>query len=60
MLSLERLPWNAKEDFSFQVPWVALRDGTEWVETVESGWNTLVGCDPEKIRQVALEVRPGI
>jgi UDP-N-acetylglucosamine 2-epimerase len=29
------------------------------VETVETGWNTLVGCDSEKIVQAALEARKG-
>jgi len=29
------------------------------VETVETGWNTLVGYDPEKIVQAALEARKG-
>jgi UDP-N-acetylglucosamine 2-epimerase len=28
---------------------VTLRDETEWVETVESGWNSLVGSDPSRI-----------
>jgi len=48
-----------KEAFFFRVPCVTLREETEWVETVEAGWNTLVGCDPERILQVALEAKPG-
>ncbi|MGQ9756201.1 MAG: UDP-N-acetyl glucosamine 2-epimerase, partial [Desulfotomaculales bacterium] len=42
-----------KEAFFFRVPCVTLREETEWVETVAAGWNTLVGCDPGRIAQVA-------
>jgi UDP-GlcNAc3NAcA epimerase len=38
-----------KEAYWFQVLCVTLRDETEWVETVESGWNVVVGLDHEKI-----------
>ena len=38
-----------KEAYWFQTPCVTLRAETEWVETVETGWNKLVGADKEKI-----------
>ena len=38
-----------KEAYFFGVPCVTLREETEWVETVELGWNRLTGADTNRI-----------
>lgn len=38
-----------KEAFFYRVPCITMRDETEWVETVELGWNHLVGAEQNTI-----------
>ncbi len=40
------------------MPCITLRDTTEWVETVEDGWNVLAGSDKEKIMKMANNFEP--
>ena len=47
-----------KEAYYFGVPCITLRSETEWVETVEAGWNILVGNDIELLRDAARGFAP--
>ena len=47
-----------KEAYWLRIPCVTLREDTEWVETVEVGWNKLVGSDTEKITQAVKSLAP--
>ncbi len=47
-----------KEAYILGVPGITLRDNTEWVETVEDGWNVLVGAEKEKIVKAIREFEP--
>lgn len=47
-----------KEAYWLGVPCLTLRDETEWVETVASGWNSLVGADTRRIVAAARSFAP--
>ena len=47
-----------KEAYWLEVPCVTLRHETEWVETVEAGWNVLTGGDSQKVLQAVRTFKP--
>jgi UDP-N-acetylglucosamine 2-epimerase len=47
-----------KEAYWHRVPCVTLRRSTEWVETVETGWNRLAGDDPDAIARAVADAIP--
>jgi UDP-N-acetylglucosamine 2-epimerase (non-hydrolysing) len=49
-----------KEAYILKVPCITLRENTEWVETVEDGWNVLAGANKEKIVKMVKEFEPSL
>ncbi len=49
-----------KEAFFLGKPCITMRDETEWVETVENGWNVIVGANAEKITRAINSFDPTV
>jgi UDP-GlcNAc3NAcA epimerase len=47
-----------KEAYWLGIPCLTMRNETEWVETVEAGWNVLVGSDSAKILESVRSFAP--
>ncbi|MCP4124416.1 MAG: UDP-N-acetylglucosamine 2-epimerase (non-hydrolyzing) [Bacteroidetes bacterium] len=46
-----------KEAYFYKTPCITVRDETEWVETLTTGWNKLVSPDAELIAQTVLSAK---
>lgn len=46
-----------KEAYFMKKPCITLRNQTEWVETVDSGWNTLVGTNIDLIKHSIMSIK---
>jgi UDP-N-acetylglucosamine 2-epimerase (non-hydrolysing)/UDP-GlcNAc3NAcA epimerase len=47
-----------KEAYLLETPCITLRETTEWTETVDLGWNRLVGLDRERVLAALADLRP--
>lgn len=47
-----------KEAFFMKKPCITIRNETEWIETVENGWNTIAGTEKENILKAIRYFKP--
>ena len=46
-----------KEAYMLAAPCITLRNETEWIETVQAGWNTLAGIEPINILRAVSQLK---
>lgn len=46
------------EAYFLRTPCITLRTETEWTETIDEGWNILVGTDPDQIKMALAGFKP--
>lgn len=49
-----------KEAFFFRVPCVTMREETEWVETLDAGWNILAGVQADRIVEAVTDHKTNV
>ena len=49
-----------KEAYCLHTPCITLREETEWVETLEGGWNQLVSTEEKDIVRASVSAPPAI
>jgi UDP-N-acetylglucosamine 2-epimerase len=47
-----------REAYFLGVPCLTFRERTEWIETVEAGWNRVVGIEPDRVLEVWRDFEP--
>jgi UDP-GlcNAc3NAcA epimerase len=47
-----------KESYMLQTPCITIRENTEWVETLDTGWNYLAGYDIDKLKGAIDNFKP--
>ena len=47
-----------REAYILKVPCITLREESEWQETVDDGWNVLVGSDKKRIAEAIESFEP--
>ena len=48
-----------KEAFFYDVPCITMRSETEWIETIDTGWNKLTGADTDNILKAFSSLEDG-